>query len=508
MGSMSPADSAPEMAVLASAVTIGLRFDGCDIAFLLTGTVGDGDDATCGENGRRALNQMSPGCTLRGVVLVAALLAAGGLGFDAARGEDLQEALTAAYLNNPRLASGRDQLRATDELVPQALAARRPSLFLDGRVEGVTSDTDLAERDNRLGRGVALALRQPLYAGGGIEAGIRRAENQVRAERAFLLSTQQSVLLETVDAYTATWRDRAVLELARINETRLRRQLEATRDRFEVGEVARTDVAQAEARLSRAQADIETAIADLAASTAAYRDVIGIDPGVLVEPQPLDNLPSSEPEAQALAASNPDITTASFNLRAARDNVDVAFADILPSLTLTGDVSYDQQPSQALDSSNDARIGLNLSVPLFQGGADYSRVRQNKQLVSARRNDLENTLRGVQRSVTTAWERVIAARAAIDALESEVRANGIALEGVQEEALVGQRTVLDVLDAENELFVSQVNLVRARREWVLATYQLKSAIGELTVAQLVLPVEPFDEERYYNRVRNRLFGLE
>jgi outer membrane protein TolC len=135
-------------------------------------------------------------------------------------------------------------------------------------------------------------------------------------------------------------------------------------------------------------------------------------------------------------------------------------------------------------------------------------VRQNRQLVSARRNDLENTLRGVQRSVTTAWERVIAARAAIDALESEVRANGIALEGVQEEALVGQRTVLDVLDAENELFVSQVDLVRARREWVLATYQLKSAIGELTVARLDLPVEPFDDERYYNRVRNRLFGLE
>ncbi len=454
------------------------------------------------------MKQTSPASAARGVALAAVLLVMGGLGSDIARGEDLHEALTAAYMHNPRLASGRAQLRATDELVPQALAAGRPRIFLDGAVEGVTSDSDLAERDNRISRGVNLSLRQPLYAGGGIEAGIRRAENQVRAERAFLLSTQQSVLLDSVDAYTATWRDRAVLELARTNQLRLRRQLEATRDRFEVGEVARTDVAQAEARLSRARADVELAVSDLAASTAAYRDIIGIDPGVLVEPQPLADLPTSEPEAQAMAAANPDITTASFNLEAARDNVDVAFADILPSLTLTGDVAYQQEPSALLDRQDDARIGLNLSVPLFQGGADYSRVRQNRQLVTARRNDLENTLRGVQRSVTTAWERVLAARAAIDALESEVRANGIALEGVQEEALVGQRTVLDVLDAENELFVSQVDLVRARRELVLATYQLKSAIGELTVARLDLPVEPYDDERYYNRVRNRLFGLE
>ncbi len=454
------------------------------------------------------MKQASPALAARGVVLVAVLLGLGGLGGGAAWGEDLHEALTAAYLNNPRLASGRAQLRATDELVPQALAAGRPRIFLDGTVDGVTSDSDAAERDERIGRGVNLSLRQPLYAGGGIEAGIRQAENQVRAERAFLLSTQQSVLLDSVDAYTATWRDRAVLELARTNELRLRRQLEATRDRFEVGEVARTDVAQAEARLARARSDIEVATADLAASTAAYRDIIGIDPGVLVEPQPLARLPSSEPEAQAMAAANPDITTASFNLQAAREGVDVAFADILPSLTLTGDLAYEQQPNQVLDRQDEARIGLNLSVPLFQGGADYSRVRQNRQLVSARRNDLENTLRGVQRSVTTAWERVIAARAAIEALESEVRANGIALEGVQEEALVGQRTVLDVLDAENELFVSQVDLVRARSVLVLATYQLKSAVGELTVARLDLPVEPYDAERNYNRVRNRLFGLE
>jgi TolC family type I secretion outer membrane protein len=357
-------------------------------------------------------------------------------------------------------------------------------------------------------RGVNLSVRQSLYAGGGIQADVRRAENTVRAERAFLLATEQQVLFDVVDAYTATWRDRAVLELAITSEERIRRQLQATRDRFEVGEVARTDVAQAEARLARAQADVESARADLAASTAFYRDVIGYEPGILADPEAFPDLPATQAEAQALAAANPSITSATFNLQAARESVDVAFADLLPSLDLTGNYRYQQQESRAIDRRDEARVGLELSVPLFQGGADRSRVRQTRELVDARRSELEDTLRGVQRSVSTSWERIIAAVAAIEALEEEVRANGIALDGVQEEALVGQRTVLDVLDAEQELFNSQTNLVRARREWIVATYQLKSAVGELTVAGLDLPVQPFDDTTNYFVQRERLFGLD
>ncbi len=422
--------------------------------------------------------------------------------------DSLNEALVSAYLTNPRLEAGRAQLRATDELVPQAQAAGRPSVFLDGTIDALTADTDVTERDDRVTRGVDLSLRQPLYAGGGIRAGIREAENAVRAERAFLVATEQQVLLDAVDAYTATWRDRAVLDLALTNETRIRRQLEATRDRFEVGEVARTDVAQAQARLARAQADVETARADLAESTATFRDVIGFDPGVLVEPEAFAPLPASESEAQALAAANPNITSATFRLQAAREAVDVAFADLLPSLDIAGNLIYRQQESRAIDRRDEARIGLTLSVPLFQGGADRSRVRQNRETVQARRSELEDTLRGVQRSVTTAWERVLAARAVIDALEEESRANQIALDGVEEEALVGQRTVLDVLDAEQELFTSQVDLVRAQREWVVATYLLKSAVGELTVAGLDLGVKPYDGEANYLKQRDRLFGID
>lgn len=440
--------------------------------------------------------------------IVAALLLSTGSWSGPARADTLTEALISAYIGNPRLAAGRSQLRAVDEEVPQALAAGRPQVFLDGTVDALTADTDVSERDDRITRGINFSVRQPLYAGGGIRAGVRRAENEVRAERAFLLATEQQVLFDAVDAYTATWRDRVVLDLAISSRERIRRQLQATRDRFEVGEVARTDVAQAESRLARAQADVETARADLAASTAFYRDVIGIAPGVLADPQALTELPSSEAEAQALAAANPNISSATFDLQAAREGVDVAFADLLPSLDLTGNYRYQQEESRAIDRRDEARVGLQLSVPLFQGGADRSRVRQSRQLVDARRNNLEDTLRGVQRSVSTSWERIIAARAAIAALQEEVRANQIALDGVEEEALVGQRTVLDVLDAEQELVNSQTDLVRARREWVVATYQLKSALGELTVAGLDLPVQPFDDTANYLVQRDRLFGLD
>lgn len=454
------------------------------------------------------MKQTKLGRALGHGVIAGSFVLLAGLAGQPAFADTLDEALINAYLNNPRLESGRAQLRAVDENVPQAIGAGRPRVFLDGTIDAQSTDTDASERDDRIARGVSLSLRQPLYAGGGIQAGIRRAENVVRAERAFLTATEQQVLLDAVDAYIATWRDRAVLDLAFNNEARLLRQLQATRDRFEVGEVARTDVAQAEASLARARADIETAKADLAASTAAYRDIVGIDPGTLVDPHAVAELPSSESEAQAMAAANPSVTAATFDLQAARDATDVAYAGLLPSLDLTGDVSYQQEPSRSIDRQDQARIGLALSVPLYQGGVVSSQVRQSRQTVDARRSDLENTLRGVQRSVTTAWERVIAARAAIAAFEEEVRANQVALDGVEEEAFVGQRTVLDVLDAEQDLFVSQVSLVNARGVAILATYQLKAAVGELTVGGLALPVEPFDAEANYLRQRDRLFGLD
>jgi len=431
-----------------------------------------------------------------------------GLGAAApAAADTLNEALLSAYLNNPELEAGRARLRAVDEGVPEALGEFRPRLTLDGDLDRVDSETDLSA-DARTTRSASLTLQQSLYSGGGSLAGVARAENEVRAERGRLLALEQDVLLDAIDAYASTWRDRAVLELAQNNEDRLERQLQATRDRFEVGDVARTDVAQAEARLAGAISEVEQARSDLAASAAAYREIIGMTPGQLEAPDPAAELPGTEGAAQALAETNPSVTAADFTLRAARDSVDEAFADLLPSLDLAGSVSVVDEPSSNLDWQRQARVGLDLSIPLYQGGGVSARVRQSRQRVDEQQNTLEASLRQVQRNVTASWRQLEAAQASIEAFESQVRANEIALEGVQEEALVGQRTVLDILDAEQELFDAQVDLVRARRDEVVASYQLKSAIGELTVLDLGLDVEPYNADAYYERQRTRLFGID
>ncbi|MEK0085427.1 TolC family outer membrane protein [Benzoatithermus flavus] len=448
------------------------------------------------------------------LLAVAACLALSGTGLAAAT--TLQDALVNTYLTSPRLEAGRAQLRQADELVPQALSGYRPQLFLNGGINHDRTTTRAKARtlggvgvfeQNRTAESVGVTVRQNLYAGGGTQAAVSRAENQVRAQRAQLLALEQSVLLDTVSAYTAVYRDQVVLDLALNNEQRLQRQLQATRDRFQVGEVARTDVAQAEARLSRAQADVESAKADLAASRAAYRRVVGEEPTNLVEPKTLVALPKTLADAQALAASNPDIVAATFSLYAARDAVDVAYADLLPSLDLQAQAQLADEPTYQTNWSRSTAIGLNLTIPLYQGGGEYARVRENRQLERQRRNELETAHRTVQEQVAASWDRLLAATAAIEAFRAEIKANEIALEGVQQEALVGSRTVLDVLDAEQELFTSQVNLVRARAEEILASYQLKLAVGQLTVDDLGLSVQPFDAEAHYQRTRTRLFGL-
>lgn len=446
--------------------------------------------------------------TSLGALIAAALL----LCAAPAAAETLEEALVEIYANNPELAAARARLRATDELVPQALSGWRPTITLDGGVQGVAGQSRFAgsgvDQDlDRATRSIAATLRQNLYAGGATTAATNRAENLVRAERANLAALEQRLFLDGVDAYTAVWRDRAVLDLALNNEQRLRRQLQATRDRFQVGEVARTDVAQAEARLSRARADVEAAKANLAASVAFYQRVVGKEPGRLAKPVRPPGLPRSLTEARKLAEKNPQLIAATFALAAARDDVDVSLAALLPSVDLLLRAERAWEPQATLSWSRQASIGVSVTIPLYQGGAEHARVRAARQTVEQRRNDLEAAQRSVQQTVATAWDRLLAATAAIQAFRAEVRASDIALQGVQEENLVGARTVLDVLDAEQELFTARVNLVRAERDEILAAFQLKAAIGQLTVEDLGLKVERYDVERNYRIARERLFGV-
>ena len=358
----------------------------------------------------------------RGIAAAALASTALALAPGPAGATQLADALVGAYQTNPQLQAERATLRATDELVPQALSGYRPRVFLNGAVQGTRGEVgnlktstsnrisglisgtgasgngpqDGSQDANSTTRQVDLSLRQNLYAGGGTAAGVRRAESQVLSERANLLATEQNVLLNAVDAYATAWQDRSVLELALNNEQRLRRELEATRDRFRVGEVARTDVAQAEASLSQSRADVETAKSDLATAVAVYRQVIGSDPGALQQPRSVPDLPRTIQQAQDLAAGNPALTSAQYAVAAAREAVRVTYASLLPSVDLSGDLLYANQPSSQIPWERQASLGVSVTIPLYQQGLVASQVRQSLQQVEATRNNLETS----QRSVT------------------------------------------------------------------------------------------------------------
>jgi TolC family type I secretion outer membrane protein len=429
-----------------------------------------------------------------------------------ARSDTLRDALVQAYQNNPALLAERARLRATDEGVAQALANWRPTVSVSGdagyqfRNRTLTSADKSAE--TTLPRGGTLSVDQNLYRGGRTGAATRRAENLVRSDRARLLRTEQSVLLSAVTAYVDAVRDQAVVELNISNERVLRRQREATQDRFNVGEVTRTDVAQAESRLSRATADRIGAEGDLVNSRAAYQNVIGVTPGKLQPTKSPRNLPASEAESVAQARErNFAVVEADFVERAARDQVDEVTGELLPTVTLSGDMSRDYEGSNPNSETDTVAVTATVSVPLYQSGSVSSRVRQAKQVVAQRRNERNRSVRDAIEEATRAWESLQTARAQIRSFTAEVRATEIALEGVQQEALVGSRTVLDVLDAEQELLDARVSLVRAERDEVVAGYQLRSAVGQLTAESLQLPVKKYDINRNYRRVRDKWFGL-
>ncbi|MCG8547383.1 MAG: TolC family outer membrane protein [Alphaproteobacteria bacterium] len=426
----------------------------------------------------------------------------------AAQGESLSEALILAYINNPTLQAQRASLRATDEGVPQALSGWRPTVEIvsDGSV--VTQDGNATNAETRGRYSANLRVTQNLYSGGGTVADIERAEDTVLAERARLAATEQDVLFNAVQAYMNVFRDEAVLRLNINNEKVLARQLEATRDRFNVGEVTRTDVSQAEARLSRATADRIQAEGDLQISKGVYQQIVGQEPGKLSPPPDVKDLPSSRQESVAMAQdNNPSVRAAFFDERSARKNVSLVRSELLPRVDLVGEGGRAKNQSSTGTVRDSASVTAQLTVPLYQRGSVSSRVREAKQLVGQNRLRLLEAKRQATEDGNSAWESLITARARIRSFSAEVRANRIALEGVQQEALVGSRTVLDVLDAEQELLDAQVNLVRAERDEAVAQYDLLSAVGRLTASDLSLDTQIYDPQKYYNDVRDKLWGL-
>ncbi len=457
----------------------------------------------------------------RGALVLAAAMAATALASGPVSAETLQDALVQAYNTSPRLAAVRARLRATDESVAAAMSGWRPTLTLSGNVgesyvksgsgstsarAGTSGFTVNGERTTQP-RSATLSLNENIYRGGRTEAAVNVADYNVKSDQALLLDTEQQVLLAAATAYMDVLRDQAVVELNVNNEKVLKRQLDAARDRFQVGEVTRTDVSQAEARLAGAHADLTAAEGALANSRTNYRAVVGSMPGTLQPTQPLAGLPANLKEAAALAGDKAfPVLEAAYIEQAARENVDLIFGELLPLVTVGGSVSDGRDQGQPGAFSKSAALTLNVTVPLYESGSVYARVRQAKEVASQRRGELDQQVRTAVQNATTAWDQLQTARAQLSSFSAQVNSNQIALNGVQQEAQVGQRTVLDVLNAEQELLIAQVNLVRARHDLVIATYSVRSAVGALTARDLKLPVDYYDYVKHYKDTRYRWFG--
>lgn len=449
----------------------------------------------------------------------AVLLGAGLALAPAASAETLIDAMAAAYQNNPRLEAQRRQLRATDEQIAQANSNWRPTV--NGRISvGQSTSSTTTTGRNFLNRGTTrsgsvltpytyqLEINQPIFRGGQSFAEYHQAMSNIRAARAQLIQVEQEVLLDVVRAYMDVFRDMAVLELRQNNVRVLRRQLQATRDRFSVGEVTPTDVAQARARLSRAEADFISARGTLNSSRARYQNVVGEHPGELEPHTPTVEAPDNADTVREEARrNNPAVVAAGFFERVAWYESRRILGEMMPQLSIQGLLSYNLYSSPTTRRNESASVTAQLTIPLYQAGATTSRLRASRQTILQRRDELAQAQRDAIQVATQAWETLLTTQSQIDAFESEVRANRIALDGVRQEARAGLRTVLDVLDAEQELLDSQVNLVSAQRDLVVAVYEVQAAMGQMTAVNLDLPVETFNERAYFRSIRYLPWGL-
>lgn len=411
-----------------------------------------------------------------------------------ASAQTLNETLEAAYRTNPVLAAERARVRQVSEGVVQARSARLPNV---GASAGISESETWGGTGVGAGGGgdvnYSVSASQTLYAGGGIDASVDQALARIEAARFGLINTEQQVLIDAVAVHLDVLRDTAILSIRRNNVEVLAEQLRAARDRFEVGEITRTDVAQAEARLSGAQAQLSAAQATLAASRAGYERVTGTVPMDVQQPEALPEVPESFVIAADVALeNNPLLRSALFNEQAAQAGIRIARSATRPDVGLTASASESRESDFSGRARGSVTVGARVSVPIFTGGLNDSRIRQAAAAADESRMNVLNVRRLVAESVSNAWNNYLAAEAVIRSSREAVRANEIAFDGVQQEAFVGLRTTLDVLNAEQELLNSRLELVRAERDYQVASYALLQTMGRLTAEQVGL--EPIVEE--------------
>jgi len=453
---------------------------------------------------------------MRGGLWAACAAAAVATG-SAAGGETLRDALERTYRTNPTLMAQRERLRSLDESVAIARAGLRPSVSATAGINQDLFNTSSGEPRN-FSFGVDVSY--PLFNGGRVRNQIRAADLRVEAGRADLRGTEGDIFTEAVSVYMDVIRDRSIVALNQNQVRVLQTNLDATRDRFEVGDLTRTDVAQSEARLALAQSQLATVQGRLRSSEEAFRRVIGALPDDLEPPPPLPPLPANPDEAVAIALdNNPDLLAVSRQVQAAGFDIDVVRADRLPTVSAVGGGDYlnrlgsaDQLlsgppvPGQSLPPNElaGAQVGVSARVPLYQGGAVGARVRQATAFRSQLLEQAIETERFVIARTRAAFASYGAALEAIQSNEVAVAANQLALEGTRAEQTVGTRNVLDVLNAEQELLNSEVQLVTARRDAYVAGFALLNAMGRAEAEDLGLDGGPlYDPLANYNRTVGR-----
>jgi outer membrane protein len=416
--------------------------------------------------------------------------------------ETLQDAIALAYSNNPGIAAARARVRQADELVPLNASRTRPALDLQGSFNQSLSD-GFADLGQIWTGGVV--LRQSIWEGGRIRAGISAAEARIEASRLELAALEQGLITDTVTAYADVLRTQEIVKLNQGQVRVLEQELAASRDRFEVGDVTRTDVAQSEARLAAARANLIAANGNAVFARAAYQRLVGRLPGALAPLPPLPPLPESEPQALARAADlSPSLRAARAAEEAAAQDVRAAKAGRMPSIGVQASANYTEYSNDRFGASGfDPRIGVTAGMPLFSGGLIAAQVRQAQARQSEALELVSLTDRQVTEGVSASWALLETAVATIDAAKVQASANALAAEGVRQENQVGSRDILDVLNAEQELLNSRVQLVQAERDRYVAAFQLLEAVGAADIALEGTAVQRYDAEANARRVRGK-----
>jgi outer membrane protein len=433
----------------------------------------------------------------------------------AASAESLPDALAKAYQTNPQLNAERARQRGTDENLPQALAGYRPQIIatLSGGLQAVRNllpDNTIQSATLKPWT-VGVTVTQTLFNGFKTANSVRVAELQVQSGREALRNVGQGVLLDAVTAYSNVMANQSLVEAQQSNVQFLRETLGVAQRRLKAGDVTPTDTAQAEARLNRGLADLNTAETNLAVSQATYTQVIGSPPSQLKIAETVERyLPRSREDAVTMAyTQHPAVTAASFDVDVASTSIHVAESSLLPTITLQGSASHSSEADPSLTTlrTDQASVIAQMNAPIYDGGLAASQTRQAKEVATQSRLVLDQMRNQARTAAVSAWATNEGARIAVTASESEVRASTVALQGVTKEAQGGQRTTLDVLNAQQELIQAKARLIGAQRDRVIASYTLLSAVGRLDVKTLALNTPDYLPEVHYHQVRDAWHGL-